>query len=321
MPKTYIVTGGAGFIGSSLAQRLIDNGAKVFCLDNLSTGFKENIPRGAVFYKVDLSVAQSLANLKFPKKIDGIFHFAAQSSGEASFGDPLRDIDVNYKATYNVLKLCQKLKCKRFIFSSSMSVYGQVPSSTARVSEKVECQPVSYYGANKLVSEKIISIFCLNAGINYTIFRLFNVYGPGQNMRNMKQGMVSIYLSYLMNNEPVLVKGSLSRFRDFIFIGDVTDVCLRSLNNRKTYGEVFNVATSKKTTVKELLNVTLKVYKKKNFNQWVIVRGNTSGDVSGLTADISKLKKALDWQPSIELAQGISRMKSWVDVTAAFWKG
>jgi UDP-glucose 4-epimerase len=202
-----------------------------------------------------------------------------------------------------------------------MSVYGNVPSAHGPVREEHDCIPVSYYGGNKLASERLIRIFSKVAGMNSTIFRLFNVYGPGQNMRNMKQGMVSIYLSYLMKNKPVLVKGSLSRFRDFIYVDDVTEACLRSLDARTTFGGTFNLGTSRKTAVKALLDLLLKVYDKKDARKWVLVQGNTAGDVTGLTANISRLKKALGWGPEVGLQDGIGRMKEWLDVSAKFWKG
>jgi len=114
-----LITGGAGFIGSHLAEALIAMDQEVVVIDDLSTGFEQNIPRGAIFHKVDISNAGRLSALSLPEEIDCVFHCAAQSSGEASFDDPVKDIDLNYKATYNVLNLVALKKCKRFIFSSS----------------------------------------------------------------------------------------------------------------------------------------------------------------------------------------------------------
>jgi UDP-glucose 4-epimerase len=321
MAKTYIVTGGAGFIGSNLARRLIGLGAKVYIFDDLSTGYKENVPKGALFYKVDVSNTRSLSRVRLPGKVNCVFHFAGQSSGEASFADPARDADVNYKATYNMLKFGEAAGSKRFIFASSMGVYGDVSPKHGAVQEDFPCSPVSYYGSNKLASERLIRIFSKDSGVNSTSFRLFNVYGPGQNMRNMKQGMVSIYLSYLMNDQSVLVKGSLSRFRDFIYVDDVSEACIRSINERRAFGETLNLGTSRRTTVKELLRLLLAAYHKKDFRKWVKVHGHTSGDVSGLTADITKLEKVLCWRPTIEMEEGIGNMKKWLDASESFWKG
>lgn len=318
--KTYIVTGGAGFIGSALAKRLVELGNKVYVLDDLSTGFERNIPSGCAFYKVDVSDTEKISSLTFPPKVDGVFHLAAQSSGEASFDDPVRDIEVNYIATYNMLKMCDLVNCKRFIYASSMSVYGDMGPNHALISETYPCAPISYYGANKLASERLIGIFVKKTQIKETILRLFNVYGPGQNMFNMKQGMVSIYFSYLMNDAPIHVKGSLSRVRDFIFIDDVIDVFMDCEYNKNTYRQIFNVGTGINTTVEELLKILLKAHKKEDFNKWVYVQGNTAGDVGGFIADAGKLRKVLKWAPEYTLGEGVIRMKEWINKNEYIWK-
>lgn len=319
MSKVYLVTGGAGFIGSCLAKSLIERGNSVHILDDLSTGLERNIPAGAEFHNVDISDKGALKRLKIPSGIDCVFHLAAQSSGEASFRDPLRDMEVNYEATYNILELAKSAGCQRFIYTSSMSVYGAVPAQAGAVNEEYPCKPVSYYGCNKLASEKMIEIFCRNADIKYTIFRLFNGYGPGQNMLNMQQGMVSIYLSYLMNDTQVHVKGSLERFRDFIYIDDIIEAFSRSEGNEDTYSGVFNLGTSVKTAVKELLTLSLGIYGKDDFDKWVKVEGSTPGDITGCVADINKLKAALRWEPEYELKQGLLKMKEWLDQTKEAW--
>jgi UDP-glucose 4-epimerase len=317
--KTYIVTGGAGFIGSKLARRLIERNSKVYILDDLSTGFERNIPAGCIFYKVDVSDTRKIFDLDFPDKVDCVFHLAAQSSGEVSFDNPARDIDINYKATFNILTLCSLCNCKRFIYTSSMSVYGDVQDGEVPVSEEYPCMPVSYYGINKLASEKLIKVYVKQTKINETIFRLFNVYGPGQNMANMKQGMISIYFSYLMNNVPINIKGSLFRFRDFIYIDDVVDVFISCEDYEGTYGEIFNLGTGIKTTVEDVLKVILKIYSNRDFDKWVDVHGSTLGDIRGFIADISKLKKILNWEPSHVLETGILKMKNWIEEEGA-WK-
>ena len=314
-----IVTGGAGFIGSHLARRLIERGDEIFVLDDLSTGFQRNVPKGAVFYQVDVGSINDLLALKFPDKIDTIYHLAGQSSGEASFDDPLRDIKSNYIATYNILKLAEMKYCRRFIFTSSMSVYGEIDGFTP-VNEMHECNPQSYYGCNKLASEKLINVFIEKTGIIPTIFRLFNVYGPGQNMNNLKQGMVSIYMSYLMKDVPILVKGSLDRFRDFIYVDDVVDGLISSEPCEKTFGEVFNIGTGQSTTVSEVLQTLLKIFQKDDFDRWIVVEGNTPGDLKGFTADISKLKAAIEWKPRYDIEQGIAEMKAWIDQTIDLWQ-
>jgi UDP-glucose 4-epimerase len=317
--RTYLVTGGAGFIGSRLARHLADKGHKVFVLDDLSTGFERNIPAGSIFLKADISNAHELEELEMPERFDTVYHLAAQSSGEVSFDDPARDIDVNYKGTLNILRLAAQKKCQRFIFTSSMSVYGEVDPSQPRVSEDNPCKPVSYYGCNKMASEKLISLFTNQAGLQPTIFRLFNVYGPGQNMLNLKQGMVSIYFSYLMKQMPVQVKGSLDRFRDFVFIDDVVDALAGVEENKKTFGGLFNLGTGTKTSVRELLDAMLNAYGLAEFHEWVHIEGSTQGDIAGCIADTTRLKQTTGWTPRVDLTNGVRRMKVWIDETIDWW--
>ena len=320
MKKNYIVTGGAGFIGSNLAARLIQEDGTVYILDDLSTGFLRNVPDKAVFQQIDLSNPDEFQRLDLPDHVDTVYHLAGQSSGEASFDDPLHDMNANYLATYNVLKLASAKNSKRFFYASSMSVYGDAGVGEPSLDEQHVCNPVSYYGCNKLASERLIRIFVKNAAIEPTILRFFNVYGPGQNMKNMKQGMASIYMSYLMQDTPVVVKGSLDRFRDFIYVDDLVDVLINSEGCPATYHEVFNVGTGLKTTVQDLLQAMLLAFDKEDFNRWVVVQGNTPGDIKGFTANISKINKVLNWLPQYNIEQGIGKMKRWIDQTKHLWR-
>ncbi len=315
--KRYVVTGGAGFIGSSLARSLIKLGNEVHIIDDLSTGQERNIPEGSVFHKADISDMKALLHLPLPDKIDCVYHLAAQSSGEASFDDPAADIEINYRATYNALKAASTRRCRRFIYSSTMSVYGEVPVSHGPISEDYPPSPVSYYGCNKLASEKIIKVFSKTGDMDATIFRIFSAYGPGQNMMNMRQGMISIYISYLLNNVPIEVKGSLERFRDCVYVGDIVDVLINSEEREETYGGIFNLGTSVKTTVREMLAVILEIFGKDDFDKWVVVRGSTAGDTAGCVADIGRLKRALSWKPRYALRDGITGMKTSLEGEAA----
>jgi len=318
---TYLITGGAGFIGSSLAEKILAKGDSVYIVDNLSTGFKDNTPVGVRFFSVDISNLDELLALDIREDIDCIYHLAAQSSGEASFDNPVRDMEINYKGTYNVLRLGQAKNCRRFIYASSMSVYGEVPMSHSPVKEDYPANPSSYYGCNKLASEKLIDVFTKNTDIEYTIFRPFSVYGPGQNMHNMKQGMLSIYISYLLRGLPVIVKGSLERFRDFIYIDDVVEALLKSENCAAAYGEIFNLGTGIKTTVRQLLEGILRIYNKNDFDKWVRVEGYTQGDTAGFVADMNKFYKIFDFKSQYRVEDGLLKMKEWLDKTADLWVG
>ncbi len=191
MSKKYLVTGAAGFIGSFVAQHLKEQGHEVWTIENLSTGYRENIPQGIIFIEGGCQDQSSIDRLN-STRFDAILHIAGQSSGEISFSDPVYDLRSNTESTLRLMEYGLKHGCRRFIYASSMSVYGQ--TSQERVSEQLEPRPLSFYGVGKLASEHYLRIY-EGRGLKPTALRLFNVYGPGQNMANLKQGMVSIYLA------------------------------------------------------------------------------------------------------------------------------
>lgn len=306
--KNILVTGGAGFIGSCLASRLIDEGCNVVVIDNLSTGFESNIPQQAEFLKLDIS-KEDFIN-KLPRiKFDYIFHLAAQSSGEISFEDPAYDVKTNVMGTLLLLNWAMERRVKKFIYTSSMSIYGD--DQDLPVKETAPPRPLSFYGVGKLASEKYIDIF-IKKGLPIAALRLFNVYGPGQNMENLKQGMVSIYMAYIIKDEPILVKGSRDRFRDFIYIDDVVDAFVRTAFSEKATNKTFNVGTGKQTFVWQLLDEITKAFGYKSGDYPIQFEGNTPGDQIGIYADISEIKRCLSWEPKVRLSDGIIRMVEWI---------
>lgn len=308
MKNTVIVTGGAGFIGSHIAKRLIETGYDVVVIDNLHTGTADNLPHGVEFIEGDLSQKKCLSTLP-GEDVYAVLHLAAQSSGEVSNEKPELDLQVNTLSTLRLLQWCKSHHVPRFMYASSMAVYGNVVKNP--VSETQICNPLSFYGISKLSSEHYIQHFG-QEGLATTCFRMFSVYGPGQNMTNMKQGMVSIFLAYLLRGEEIWVKGSGGRFRDFIYIDDVVDVWCSSLKNDKTYGKIYNLATGKKTTVGELVQKEIELYGLDPKTCPVRFEGSTPADQFGLFADISLIKRDLGWEPDISLDEGLKKMIAWV---------
>ena len=303
-----LVTGGAGFIGSCLSSRLIDEGYNVVIIDNLSTGFESNIPQKAEFFKIDISKEDFLNRL--PKiGFDYVFHLAAQSSGEISFEDPAYDVKTNIMGTLLLLNWSMEKKVKRFIYTSSMSIYGD--NQDLPTEETASPRPLSFYGVGKLASEKYADIF-IKKGLPITTLRLFNVFGPGQNMENLKQGMVSIYMAYIVKNAPILVKGSKNRFRDFIYIDDIVDAFVKAAFSERAVNETFNVGTGKQTFVWQLLDEITKAFGYKTGDYPIQFEGNTPGDQMGIYADISKIKRYLSWEPRVDLSDGIMKMVEWL---------
>lgn len=300
----YLVTGAAGFIGAALAKVLISQGNKVVSIDNLSTGSLDNVPNGVEFFLGDCgdpSIYEAIPEYQY----DAIFHIAGQSSGEISFDDPIYDIKTNTESTLLLLKFAIERKCSRFIYASTMSVYGELIDQVA--DENLICQPKSFYGVGKLASENYLKIY-EEYGINTTSLRLFNVYGPGQNLANHRQGMVSIFLAQLINQKSIHVKGSGDRFRDFIYIDDVVDAFISCLKNDKSFGEVINVGTGIKTSIDELIDNLLEISKTKSpikFN------GNTSGDIHGIYANVKKFKRLLNSNKLTPIDEGLKKMWQW----------
>ncbi len=302
--RTAFVTGGAGFIGSCLARKLLSDGWKVDIIDNLSTGDKANIPEEAQFNLLDLSESELATKLP-AKKYDAIFHFAAQSSGEISFDDPVYDLKTNCLSTVILLDWCLKNGTDRFINISSMSIYGDQENQP--VSENAVANPNSFYGIGKYASERYVKIYS-KLGLKTTSLRLFNVYGPGQNMKNLRQGMVSIYMAYLLKGEDILVKGSPERYRDLIYIDDVISAIIACLDNEYSYGKEFNVGSGIPTTVQELLNAEIKAFGYDPETYGIVFSDPTPGDMFGINADISRIKDAIGWEPKVTLQQGLKAM-------------
>ena len=187
--KRILITGVAGFIGSHIANRFSNENWEVFGVDDLSSGRKENIPKGINYIHGDLSDKEAIQEL--PANCDLILHLAGQSSGEISFDDPIADLNKNTTSTLNLIRYGIKKKVSRFLYASSMSVYGDVPDEP--ISEDYGCSPLSCYGVGKLAAENYLRIY--QHQLPYVALRMFNVYGPGQDMKNLRQGMVSIYLA------------------------------------------------------------------------------------------------------------------------------
>jgi UDP-glucose 4-epimerase len=268
----------------------------------MSTGSLKNIPKGIKFIKADLS-NKKVINL-LPEKCYQIHHLAGQSSGQISFEDPLNDLNKNTSSTLNLIEYGIKKKVKLFLYASSMSVYGNLLKKKA--SEHDICQPLSCYGLGKLTSEKYLKIFCKK--LPFIGMRFFNVYGPGQNMNNLKQGMVSIYLAQALKNKKIIIKGSLNRVRDFIFIDDVVDAWFKASLLKKNLNQNINIGSGIPTSVKELIKLITHKIKKTKFST---IEG-TKGDQNTIYSNNQLLKKKLNKKKFINLDQGLDKFISYL---------
>jgi UDP-glucose 4-epimerase len=300
----YLVTGAAGFIGGALAKALLVDGNEVYTIDNLSTGFIDAIPEGVKFIHgncQDEKIVSQLNDIPF----DAIFHIAGQSSGEISYDNPIYDLQTNAQSTLLLLQLAMRVNCNSFIYASTMSVYGDQPDK--RISEDSYLSPKSFYGVGKIASEHYMRIY-EEYGINCTALRLFNVYGPGQNMHNLRQGMVSIYLAQALNSGHIIVKGSPERFRDLVYIDDVVHSFIRASKSTNVGYSCFNVCTGIKTTVQELLEIISKSVPGQCSIEFA---KGTPGDQHGIYGDNSKIYEAINWRPNIDVLTGLRKMIKW----------
>ncbi|SVC30329.1 uncharacterized protein METZ01_LOCUS283183, partial [marine metagenome] len=287
---------------SALTRRLLADGYEVTVIDNLSNGRMENVSQEARFIKADLAMEttyREIAEIPF----DTVFHLASQSSGALSFEDPMADMKSHLYITFSLLQLSLKRKVSRFMFSSSTTLYGD--TNGLPVNEDCPVNPKTYYATGKLACEDYIRFF-FGQGLSTTVFRLPNVYGPGQNLQNKDQGMVSIYLSYIMEGQPILVKGSRDRFRDFIYIDDVVDGWMKGFASPDTIGKTYNLASGKKSTVDQVLEGLKTACGKPDYP--VEFATGTPGDQSGLVADISRIQKETGFNPKTGLQEGLKKM-------------
>lgn len=296
-----LITGVAGFIGSHVAARFLKEGYEVVGVDDLSSGKIENVPKGIQFIEADLAIRSSVDNL--PSDCGLILHLAGQSSGEISFDDPVLDLEKNTVSTLNLIQYGIRNSSERIVYASSMSVYGEVDEQAS--GESLHPQPLSCYGVGKLASEGYLKVY--QDKLPYVALRMFNVYGPGQDLNNLRQGMVSIFLAQAVKNGKIEVKGNLSRYRDFIYIDDVVEAWLRAGTKLSAKNQIINVGTGIKTTIGDLLE---KIRHSVDGSEF-FVQGSTPGDQNGIFADISKIEKLLGITHFTPLDEGLPLFADW----------
>ena len=304
-----LVTGGAGFIGAHLVKRLIDLKHDVLSVDSMQTiGGIPYIHPKSRFIKGNILESKTLKKIKNWKP-EIIYHIAAQSGGESAYDDPKNDYLSNGYGTYLLCLLAQEIKIKKFIYTSSVAVYGS--NMQKKIFENTKINPDSIYGVSKYVGEMFIRQILKKTKIQTLIFRVFNTYGPGEDLNFLKKGMVSIYSSYLWRNKPILVKGSLNRFRNYQYIDDIINILVLSLKNKSLKkNEIINLSTAKAVTVKNLLKIIFKINNKKNHK--IKETTGTPGDSFGYDASNKYLKSKFKNYKFISLEKGLKLYFKWI---------
>ncbi len=297
MKEKIIVTGGAGFIGSHIVDALVDGGYEVYIIDNLSSGKKENVNPKAILHIVDIRDFEKL--LPVFKDAKYVFHKAALPQVEYSIQNPIETHDVNVNGLLSVLEASRVNNIKRVIFASSSAIYGN--QETLPTVESMQVNPLSPYGAQKYVGEVYMKLYAEIYGLETVSLRYFNVYGPRQSANGAYASVISKFIEFRQKNEPLLITGDGEQTRDFVNVKDVVSANILVMKGDKVgKGEVLNIGGGNQYSVNQIAK---------------LIGGNVSYvppriEPRDTLADISKAKEFLNWEPTVELEDGILELKN-----------
>ncbi len=292
-----LVTGGAGFIGSHVVDAYINAGHEVTVVDDLSTGKPENINSDARFLKLDICAGE-LRDLFKDERFDAVNHHAAQIDVRKSVADPISDARINIIGTLNLLENCVRERVKGFIFASTGgAIYGEQKEFPAK--ESHPANPLSPYGIAKLACEHYLSFYKNTHGLNSTILRYANVYGPRQDPHG-EAGVVAIFTSKLLKGEQPLINGDGMQTRDFVYVGDVVKANCLALSNND--GGIFNIGTGREVNIKKLFKELVNIV---GVNIKEGYCPPKSGEQKRSVIGFDKAKKALGWSPQVFLEEGL----------------
>ena len=298
-----LVTGGAGFIGSWVADTFINKRHKVLIVDDLSTGIEANIPKDAEFTKGNIREFALLEKVFSNFKPDIVNHHAAQINVRRSLEDPVFDAEVNIIGTLNLLELSVKHNIKRFVFASSGgAIYGEPENLPA---DENTCPiPISPYGVSKHAIEKYLGYYKTVHRLDSVALRYSNVYGPRQNPHG-EAGVLAIFCNRIMAGKPCEIFGDGNQTRDYVFVGDVTNANILSINSPSG---IYNIGTQIETSVNDLITTLRKVTKREFKVEYSPPR---AGEVLRIYLDIQFAKRVLGWSPNVNLEDGIHQTWKW----------
>jgi nucleoside-diphosphate-sugar epimerase len=303
----YLVTGGAGFIGSNTVDELVRHGHDVVVLDDLSSGKAENL--AGVWERIEF-MHQSITDLDHVREacrgVDYVIHLAARPSVPRSVKDPLETNRVNVDGTLNVLVAARDAKVKRVVFAGSSSVYGETP--TLPKCERMPPVPISPYGLSKLTGERYGQIFHRVYGLEFVSLRYFNVFGPRQDPGSPYSGVLSLFNAALMNGTQPTVHGDGEQSRDFTYVANAVQANLLACTARGAAGLAINVGTGNRYTLNQTLALLERITALPAIARYVPPRG---GDIRDSQADITLASEVLDYHPNVGFEEGLSRTWEW----------
>ena len=304
-PKV-LVTGGAGFIGSHLADKLVKMQCEVSAVDNLYTGKVENLQLhledGTIeFFQGDIRDGK-LVN-KLVRSVNAVVHLAAISSMPISVKNPFLTNDVNVNGTLNLLNACVNANVQKFIFISSCAVYGE--PSCLPINEKYQAQPLSPYAASKVAGEAYCKAFSEVHGLETVVLRLFNVYGSRQREEDTYSGVITKFVNNLICGKPLVVYGDGNQTRDFVYVEDVAEAVWLALERGNANGEAFNIGSGRSTSINELARLLIEIF---GVEAEIVYEKARVGDLKQSYADIAKAEKVLGYKPKMELERGLGSL-------------
>ncbi len=309
----YLVTGGAGFIGSHLCQRLCAEGHAVRVLDNLSTGRRANlaeIPSEIEFVEGDVCDATLLAEVA--QQVDCVLHHAAISSVPASVEQPLVEQQVNAVGTLRLLEAARQAGVRRVVFASSASVYGNNPQMPKR--EDMPPEPESPYAVSKVVGEHYARVYSQIYGLEVVGLRYFNVFGPRQVPSSPYSGVISIFVAQMCAGASPTVCGDGHQSRDFVYVGDVVEANMRASTTPGIAGRIYNIGCGRSASLLELIAALNQILGTELAPMFAPPR---AGDIRFSSADISRARAELGYEPKVGLAEGLERTIAAVEASHA----
>ena len=303
------VTGGAGFIGSHVCDRLVERGCQVIVVDDLSTGKRANLGKHLDSGDVELIVADVAEGLAEPlagKKIERFIHLAAQVSVVASIEHPLRDVNVNYRGTVQVLEHARATGAAKVVFASSAAIYGD--ASAPPVREDAPALPVSPYGIDKYASELMLRYYSEVQKLPTTSLRFFNVYGPRQDPASPYSGVISIFADRARAGRDLTIFGDGEQTRDFVYVGDVSRLVVEAVFSEAGDGTVCNVGTGRETTVNELARTVVRLCGDKSQIEHAPPR---AGEILKSYANVERAAELFGFRARTTLADGLADLVSW----------
>ena len=306
-----VVTGGAGFIGSHIAEKLAKDGHEIVIVDNLDDYYSIDLKKRNIeiilnsgeanFIHADVTDLKSMNEI-IDSTVDYVYHEAAQAGVQISVEDPFKPNNVNIVGTLNVLKASLDAGVKKVINASSSSVYGKV--KYLPFDEQHPTQPVSPYGVSKLAAEHYCRLFYEVYGLPTTSLRYFTVYGP----RMRSDLAISIFTRKMLIGEPITIFGDGTKTRDFTYIDDIVDANIKLLDNKKADGEVFNIGGTNRISINDLVNHLKKIIVS---DSEVIYSTEQKGDAEHTLADVGLAKQLINYKPNVDIIEGLNKFVDW----------